>query len=334
MPVLPVPLIIALVLAGLFLHRLLTKSTPWPVLALIGLCAVQSSLTALVHYYGLTSLRVLQPITATIIPAICWLAFRQATVGPLRWPEMIWHAAGPVTALICLVVFPGGLDVLIPLVFAAYGAAMLGRLRRGEDALTHSRLESGRLPLTVWRFLALALIASAVSDVIIAVRLAEGDRDLLLWLPSLFSATALIILGTLGLWHAIDSQSPPGDREALSDEDKAQHGAVLDSLDSYISRHAPHLDPDLTLARLARKLRVPEKRLSAAINQSTGENVSRYINGYRIRHACTLLQEGTSVTQAMLASGFNTKSNFNREFLRVTGQAPRDWIKRASPQRG
>ena len=32
--------------------------------------------------------------------------------------------------------------------------------------------------------------------------------------------------------------------------------------------------------------------------------------------------EGETVTNAMLLSGFNTKSNFNREFLRVVGEAP------------
>jgi AraC-like DNA-binding protein len=35
-----------------------------------------------------------------------------------------------------------------------------------------------------------------------------------------------------------------------------------------------------------------------------------------------LLGQGENVTAAMLASGFNTKSNFNREFLRVTGKTP------------
>ncbi|MEO1795292.1 MAG: AraC family transcriptional regulator, partial [Pseudomonadota bacterium] len=28
----------------------------------------------------------------------------------------------------------------------------------------------------------------------------------------------------------------------------------------------------------------------------------------------------------MLASGFNTKSNFNREFSRVQGQSPTAWL--------
>jgi AraC-like DNA-binding protein len=60
-----------------------------------------------------------------------------------------------------------------------------------------------------------------------------------------------------------------------------------------------------------------------------GENVSRYVNRQRIEHACTLLQRGQSVTAAMLDSGFNTKSNFNREFLRTKTSSPRDWVMKA-----
>ena len=32
------------------------------------------------------------------------------------------------------------------------------------------------------------------------------------------------------------------------------------------------------------------------------------------------------MTDAMLDSGFNTKSNFNREFLRVKGESPSKWL--------
>ncbi len=63
----------------------------------------------------------------------------------------------------------------------------------------------------------------------------------------------------------------------------------------------------------------------ATINRRTGENVSRFINNCRIAHACERLQTGENVTSAMLASGFNTKSNFNREFIRVTGKVPSAW---------
>ncbi len=92
----------------------------------------------------------------------------------------------------------------------------------------------------------------------------------------------------------------------------------------------PFLDPDLTLSRLSRKLAVPAKHLSAAINRVKNENVSRYINRLRIDHACQLIGEGKSVTDAMLSSGFNTKSNFNREFLRVKGESPRKWLETQS----
>lgn len=86
-----------------------------------------------------------------------------------------------------------------------------------------------------------------------------------------------------------------------------------------------HLDPDLTFTRLARVLQVPVKSPSIAVNRSTGDSVSRYVNGYRIREACRTMEWGARVTEAMLACGFNTKSNFNREFRRVTGKAPSTW---------
>jgi AraC-like DNA-binding protein len=97
-----------------------------------------------------------------------------------------------------------------------------------------------------------------------------------------------------------------------------------------MARERPYLDPNLTHAHLARKLRMPVKALSATINRATGENVSRFVNAERIRHAQSLLLRGETVTEAMLASGFNTKSDFNREFLRVTGQNPNDGLKSGS----
>lgn len=51
----------------------------------------------------------------------------------------------------------------------------------------------------------------------------------------------------------------------------------------------------------------------------------RYVNTWRVRHACKLIEEGATVTDAMFDSGFNTKSNFNREFLRETGVPPSQW---------
>ncbi|MDK3020784.1 helix-turn-helix domain-containing protein [Pseudodonghicola flavimaris] len=107
---------------------------------------------------------------------------------------------------------------------------------------------------------------------------------------------------------------------------RAEDAAILTRLDSLLTRETPHLDPNLTLMRLARRLRLPEKRLSAAVNAATGENVSHYVNAWRIHAACAGLGRGLSVTEAMLESGFNTKSNFNREFCRAMGTIPSAWL--------
>ncbi len=107
-----------------------------------------------------------------------------------------------------------------------------------------------------------------------------------------------------------------------------------DRMEALLAERQMYLEPGLTLAQIARRLRVPAKTLSGAINRVKGENVSRVVNGLRIAHACMQLQTGAGVTQAMLESGFNTKSNFNREFLRVTGLAPSDWQRQQADARG
>lgn len=94
-----------------------------------------------------------------------------------------------------------------------------------------------------------------------------------------------------------------------------------------MTRREPWRGPDLTLAQLARRLRVPARRLSEAVNRATGESISRHVNGYRIRATCAALTAGASVTTAMLDAGFATRSNFHRTFRRITGKAPGDWAR-------
>ena len=85
-------------------------------------------------------------------------------------------------------------------------------------------------------------------------------------------------------------------------------------------------DPDLSLNRLARKLGRPAREVSQAVNRVAGRNVSQFINDFRIAEACRLLAAtDRSVTEIMLDVGFLTKSNFNREFRRVTGTSPSGW---------
>lgn len=330
MPVFPVPIFIAVVLAGFFATRLVRQQTHATLLLLIAICAVQSAVIALVQHYGVGALRPVQPVLALVIPAVSWAVFDQAAgTGARHW---VWHAAGPVAGLVCLVLQPMLLDLLIPLAFLAYGSAILVRLSGGEDSLPHSLLDNGARSLAAWRVLAFALIASALCDLLLAYGHAQGGIGGLIWVPSLVSSLSLLALGAVTLTPAIESRRDElSQAQAPDPGDQARDQAVLARLDGYVTAQKPYLDPNLTLARLARKLSLPAKQLSAAINRGKGENVSRYINRLRIEEACRLLKQGTSVTVAMLDAGFNTKSNFNREFLRVTGQSPTQWLAAPGP---
>jgi AraC-like DNA-binding protein len=167
--------------------------------------------------------------------------------------------------------------------------------------------------------------------------MAVGRPDLRLPLVSLFTAVSLGLIGALAVAESLaggDPDAGEGPPEPAPATDPAEHAAVMAALDAAMTGSRLYLDPELTLDRLARRLRLPVRAISRAINVATGENASRYVNGHRIRHACALMRDGASVTEAILASGFNTKSNFNREFRRVMAMAPTEWLARqaaASP---
>lgn len=113
----------------------------------------------------------------------------------------------------------------------------------------------------------------------------------------------------------------PGTLPASADTDDDRR--VIDALDEL---RGLCRDPDLTLSRLARRLRLPASSVSAAVNRVRGLNVSQFENEHRIAYAAKALADSDrSISEIMQAVGFRTKSNFNREFKRVTGESPMDY---------
>jgi AraC-like DNA-binding protein len=324
---LPIPLIVALVLGFLLVRSWLQRDRPWLFLALLACTALQGVVISLAQHYGVAALRPFQPVTATIIPPLAWIAFQATAIRALDLPRDLAHLAVPAFTAFCVAFAPVALDVTVPAVFLVYGALMLHALRLGTDGLPLTRLEAGDLPGLVWRAIAFALILSAFSDGLIALAQLTGRAWLQPWIVSLFSSFWLLCIGALSLSRSLaEVEDAPSLRAATVAAEVTQPDTeLLEQLNRLLAEEQLYLDPGLTLARLAKRLHVPVKRLSTAINRASGENVSRFINGFRIRRACERLAVGDNVTTAMLEAGFNTKSNFNREFLRVTGSTPSAW---------
>ena len=77
-----------------------------------------------------------------------------------------------------------------------------------------------------------------------------------------------------------------------------------------------HLNPDLKIQELARRLGMPVHDLSELINQESGGNFKTFINALRIKHSTNLLVAGTDQTMVEIAhaSGFNSMGVFYAQF--------------------
>lgn len=323
MPTLPIPVFVALLLAFACL-RLWAEQRRLTILGLLlALCAVQTMVIGLAQHYHLPAMLWVQPVSAALVPPVAWLAYVATALRPLTRGDVL-HGLVPLAALAARVVSPAFLDVLLPAAFVGYGLGILLHGLRGADAQPRALLENGNLPARIWQVIGAALIASALSDVLIILALANGQAGARGWIITVFSVGNLLLIGLFALSPFLRSEPPesPEPEDGPGEPD----AELWQRLQAFMAQQKPYLDPNLTLAHLARKLRVPAKALSATINRAAGENVSRFVNAERIRHAQALLLAGETVTEAMLASGFNTKSNFNREFLRMAGRSPSDWL--------
>lgn len=333
MIVLPLPLIVALVLGFLFVQAILAGNRPVLFSTLLLLCALQNFVVAAGQYYGLHFAFQLQPILASTIPPLAFAAYMSASVRQVT-PARDWiHLFGPAFVFFCVLFAPVTLDIVLAAIFLSYGLALLLSLHAHKDALPLVKLESGAVPQRIWMAISIALLVSAMTDLVIGYAFQTGSPG---WAPKIISAGSVASLLAIGLLSVSpDLRTPPACLDKSSEDEFGQAPAkpvteleidLVRRLDELLVVRKFYLDPGLTLAMLAQRLHVPAKELSTAINKTTGENVSRYINKYRILHACSLLREGASVTTAMLDSGFNTKSNFNREFARVTAKTPSTWV--------
>ena len=323
LPTLPIPMIGALILGFLFASLAATQKRLTALSALLALCALQSAVIALVMHYGFDGLRSVQPVLACCIPPLAWIGLRRSALE--RHGLEYLHLIAPALAIFAVLFQPYALDALIPILFFGYGAAILFTLARGADALPRLRIESGDASGRIWRWIGAALIASGISDLAIIAVIIAGVPEWQPWIISISSSGLLLLMGALSLSRSLSDvpENAGEQKEDISSAPSEEDTAIMARLDTLVEQGELYLDPDLTLSRLARKLGLPVKTLSIAINKVTGENVSRYINARRIGAACAALERGENVTEAMLSAGFNTKSNFNREFLRITGKTPR-----------
>ncbi|HEX5150472.1 MAG TPA: helix-turn-helix transcriptional regulator [Parafilimonas sp.] len=102
----------------------------------------------------------------------------------------------------------------------------------------------------------------------------------------------------------------------------------------HILQQRSYLKKGCTCAALAAEMNVQPYILSAVINQVFKTNFNDFLNGHRIDHAKTLIQNGQAkmLTLEGLSEqcGFNNRNSFTTAFKKHTGQTPSDFIKQGT----
>ncbi len=295
--------------------------------AFLILYALQGVIVGLHFGYGVKALAVLQPVNAALMSPLAFLAFQGLTgsVAPKPWR----HLWAPLSVALALFLLRGLVDLLLPAIFVFYGVA-LWRLTRSQDdeVMAEASLERMQPALRAARLMAVLMCLFAASDAALAVYTGLYGPG---HVPMAVTAMNVMTLVATAIYYfaPLRPAAPvtAGNMPPPDPRDEALVARAVVALDE----GRLYGDENLSLAKLARKAGMPARDLSAAINRATGLNVSQFVNNRRVEEACRLLDEtGGSATAIMLESGFSTKSNFNREFRRVTGMSPRQWRTRSS----
>lgn len=325
---LPLPLITAAlcaVLAGLLARLDLGVAAASRLLsALFGVFALEAALVALRFGYGVEAFIPLQRVLPLFVGPLLYLSFVSLAVPAERFARRVavhLGAAGAIAVGVELLPHAiAALDAATTASYLFYAVALVLLWRAGPNRLERARLD---LSLSLSRWIlwgALFLFALSVLDTAIAVSFLQGAPQRSVELISYGSIVLIAVLvALLAALPRVAARPPLPDRP-----EPASDGAAIEAAArALLTETALYLDPDLSLERLARRLHVPARSLSAAINETRQMNVSQYVNGFRLAHAARLLGESeASVAAVMVQSGFLTRSNFYREFQRVYGVTP------------
>ncbi|WEX75492.1 AraC family transcriptional regulator [Sinorhizobium numidicum] len=333
----PFPFVVAILLLVLFVTMVRREdeaSPNLPFLALILISAFQSLLSGLRWGYGVHGVMYVAPVVAATVPPLAYGGVSRLVRRSRRsWLSRIGLHALPAAVIIVLVAaWRDAIDVALVLIFVGYAAAILFLMRPGADALRLAPFEGAVSAYRAIIFTAVGLLLSAAVDTFVFLDLAWADGERAVTVITFGNLAALLILAVAAA-AASRSRTPVETIDIAPKPETAEDKQTIAMVQALMETKHIYRDANLNLERLARKVGIPARQISGAINRATANNVSQYVNEYRIVEACRLLAESEkSVTEIMFDVGFQTKSNFNREFRRVTDMTPLEWRERKAPQ--
>lgn len=334
---LPIPIVVALMLATVVLmqrERLLQVPSGQVFATLLSVYCFQLLLIGIRWGYDIYFLLPLQAVLAVTWCPLAWVAFRGLSrEGPVWcWSNDWMHGLPVVLIVLCIVMWPGPIDAILMLTYLVYGWLLIRLALKGPDALRVVRLSMARMSHRALWITACFILAFALVDILVVVDLQMNQGQFAPTIIALANVPSIIALGlaavAAGQTRSVEVAEPEV-VEVENDASEVQEAQeLMPKLHDLLIGQELYKEPELNLQRLARKCGVPARRVSRAVNLLADQNVSQWVNEQRIKAACDLLKNSDdTVTTVMYNVGFLTKSNFNREFKRITGTSPSGWRK-------
>jgi AraC-like DNA-binding protein len=237
--------------------------------------------------------------------------------------------------LLCIALWPVPIDLILISTYTVYGFLLWRLSRRGPDALSMVRLSSARLSHMALTATACLLFYYTFIDILISLEFSFNQGKRAAAIVAWGNAPSILLLGlaaVVGGQSRSEEEALPTLELAVADEaDEREARELMLKLEALLIEQELYKDSELNLQRLARKCGVPARKVSRTVNLLTEQNVSQWVNEQRVKAACELLKNSDqNITDVMHSVGFMTKSNFNREFKRITTHSPSAWRSQAA----
>lgn len=144
-------------------------------------------------------------------------------------------------------------------------------------------------------------------------------------------AVLVLILSVLSYRQAnTDVMFSPEDLAEPARSIASADQSVIQRIETAMAEGKLYLNPELSLAELARYINLPAKTVSLNINAAFNKPFNTYVNTWRVsevkRRLGTTDAEKFTLLSIAYESGFNSKTSFNRTFKEITGSTPSKFI--------
>ena len=177
-------------------------------------------------------------------------------------------------------------------------------------------------------FFVITSLISAIANII--GRTFFTETEWLIAIPSILFSTLLFAVGYSG--SMLQFTITDVRKESIDEGTTLENNIKLhkDEIDKVMEEDKLYLDPQLKLSDLANKLNTNRTYVYNSLKTSQNISFNDYVNTYRINYVLDNIHSSPDkdicIEDLIYSSGFQSKTSFYRNFKKITGLTPKEYI--------